>query len=506
VSAKERTSDDRVGPDLHDVVAYPSLPHPHSHPRHLATVAMLFGRRPPDLRRCRVLEIGCGSGGNLIPMAEELPEARFLGIDRAGTPISAGRKTIDALGLGNVELHAMDLRDVDEELGLFDYVICHGVYSWVTPAERETLLEVCRSRLADEGIAYVSFNTYPGFEFLAQTVPEEGNAWGPLLRSEVATLGHQHEAHWFHDLLAPENHPVYFRTFVEEARGKQLEYLAEAEVRSMGTVGLDADATRVVRGLARDAIDLEQYMDFLRNRTFRQSLLCHAGQPVRRNLDASAVEELYVAGCVDAVGSQPEAGGRARFVTPREHTFTTSDPILQAALGELRRHWPAALPFDSLLAAAQRGASAGSEARERLAADLLVAFAHGAIELAVTPPDCASAVGDRPTTGRLARWQAQSGSVVTNLKHESVRLDAIDRHVLRNLDGARDRPQLLEALAGTVRDGALAPPTGEPAGADEGLAILLADALERSLARLAAGALLRPVPETCAPDEAAPGG
>src|SRR5262249_54229313 len=112
---------------------------------------------------CRVLEIGCASGGNIIPMAEQLPGSRFVGIDLSPVQVAAGQRTIERTRLTNVELRNTSVLDVDECLGTFDYVVSHGVYSWVPPAVQNKILEVCSRNLAPNGIAYVSYNTYPGW-------------------------------------------------------------------------------------------------------------------------------------------------------------------------------------------------------------------------------------------------------------------------------------------------------------------------------------------------------
>src|SRR5207247_7326990 len=121
------------------------------------------GVKTAPLECCRVLEIGCASGGNLLPMAEALPEASFLGIDLSERQINEGQQAIAALGLGNVELRHLNVLEIGPDFGLFDYIVCHGVYSWVPPVARDKILEVCRKNLAPNGVAYVSYNTLPGW-------------------------------------------------------------------------------------------------------------------------------------------------------------------------------------------------------------------------------------------------------------------------------------------------------------------------------------------------------
>ena len=128
-------------------VPYITGPMPEMHPDRLAAVAELFGMTPAPVTNCRVLEIGCGSAGNLIPMAHRLPGSSFVGIDLAELPIEMGREVARDLELANLELTAMDLCAIGPQMGEFDYIVVHGLYSWIPDAVRDRLLAVCRERL-----------------------------------------------------------------------------------------------------------------------------------------------------------------------------------------------------------------------------------------------------------------------------------------------------------------------------------------------------------------------
>ena len=130
--------------DSYDRVLYSSHPSRLTHPDNLATLAVLFGLSPAPVESCRVLELGCGNGANLIPMALTLPGSRFTGVDLAGTPIAAARTLTDELGLGNIAFHQRDIMELESGFAEFDYIIAHGVYAWVPPQVRDRLLAVCR--------------------------------------------------------------------------------------------------------------------------------------------------------------------------------------------------------------------------------------------------------------------------------------------------------------------------------------------------------------------------
>src|SRR6478672_5835319 len=144
---------------VYDEVLYPSAVFPQTHPNRLATVAFLRGMNPAPIHHCRVLELGCGVGSNLTAMAFHLPESDFVGLDLARRPIASGQAFALKLGLQNIELHSMNVRDATlERFGRFDFIIAHGLYSWVPELVRERILAICREMLNPHGVAYISYN------------------------------------------------------------------------------------------------------------------------------------------------------------------------------------------------------------------------------------------------------------------------------------------------------------------------------------------------------------
>jgi SAM-dependent methyltransferase len=146
----------------YDAVFYPGLAYDYTHPDRLATIASLNGLESAPAPRCRVLELGCGAGSNLIPMAFQYPESGFVGIDLSNSAVAKGVGEIADLGLKNITLRSADIMDVDGSYGMFDYIIAHGVYSWVPEFVREKVLAIFRDNLTPQGVAYVSYNSYPG--------------------------------------------------------------------------------------------------------------------------------------------------------------------------------------------------------------------------------------------------------------------------------------------------------------------------------------------------------
>jgi methyltransferase-like protein/SAM-dependent methyltransferase len=479
---------DQATPVSYDQVPYPSLSYTQSHPSRLATLAILRGLEPVPVERCRVLELGCASGGNLIPMAYGLPGSTFVGIDNSAYQIAEGQKAVKGLGLGNATLQRLDILDVGTDMGQFDYVIAHGVFSWIPQPVQEKLLQICKQNLAPNGVAYVSYNAYPGWhmmgiirdmmlyhtrdstdpevratqarallDFLAESIPDENSAYGSflatyarLLHGELKGAGHLGNAFLLHDELEIVNEPLYFYQFAERAQRHGLQYLGEAEFSTMVDTNFPPHVSEGLREMSRSAIDLEQYMDFLRNRTFRQTLLCHQDHDLRYMLRPEQLHALCLSSRarISTTGSETQANA-VQFCASDGATLSTDHPLTQAAMRCLADIWPQVVPFDALLHMArsrlgQEAQSASTDTASHdalvLGANLLKAYTYSGslVELYAHVPPLVTQITPHPSASPVARWQSQAGSMVTNLRHERVHLDPTERYLLPFLDGTRD--------------------------------------------------------------------
>ncbi len=465
----------------YDQVLYPGFPLAQTHPDRLATIAGLLGMTPARPDRARVLELGCGDGGNLIPMAVELPGSQFTGIDLAQPGVARGRAMSEALGLKNISLRQMDLLEAGADLGRFDYILAHGVYSWVPAHVREGVLRICRTNLAPDGVAYVSYNAYPGFHrreiFREMMLHHVRNVQDPSKQYEEAVRliaefskytrkgelaralfeeQRQHLAEtvpWavYHDDLADTNSAFYFHEFMADARRHQLQYLGEADFYEMHA---DTYPEPVVEALERfagtDVVVKEQYLDFMKGRRFRQTLLCREEAPLDRSPGPLRITKLYVASTARPVSANPDLreGVAELFRGPRGSALETDYAAAKIALCRLSEIWPQAIYFPELL---PRGDAA------RLAGILLQGYRLGLLELHTLPAQFAAVAGECPMASPLARLQAQQSAVVTTLRHTLVEVDdAIDRCVLLLLDGTRNRGALMEGVRKFLRSGAVA--------------------------------------------------
>lgn len=511
----------------YDEVPYPSQAFPQAHPDRLATLATLFGMEPAPVERSRVLELGCGDGSHLIPAAFNFPESEFVGVDLAARPVAQGRALIDDLGLTNVRLHHAGIEDVTAEFGRFDYVVAHGVYSWVPDHVRDKMLAVCREHLTPHGVGYVSYNAKPGghlrlmlremmlFHVRGETEParriehasallklvaesrEEPDSYSLLFFNEVKRLSTYRPEHLFHDDLAEVNDAFYFHEFAARAARHSLQFLAEADYSEMGANSLPGPAVEALRKLAAEGgPDEEQYADFIRCRRFRQTLLCHAGVRLDRDVGPDRLARFYVAAPLTPASAAPDVRSRGveQFRGVGSAGITTDSPLVKAAALLLGGRWPQCAHFTELLGAARAlsGSGEGEEAdAQRLGQVLLDAYGAGVIELRTSPLNMVTHVSDRPAASALALAQLRRGALVTSQRHLNVEIkDQLGRALFALLDGTRTRAALVEELSALVRSGRVDLTAVAP-GLDAGQFLSgLPGGLDNSLSGLARSSLL----------------
>lgn len=456
----------------YDELPYADYCFPRTHPEHLFAVSALCGRPAPPFARCRVLELGCARGANLLPMALDLPESEFVGVDLSEVQVAEARRRAEALGLRNVSFRAESVEALSQDAP-FDYVICHGVYSWVPPAARDAILAVCRERMRPGGVAYVSFNALPGWnalrtlrDFLLEHAPPgpavqrvararlalsvldeslraEPSPWSAWMRDELRELAGAEDAYLFHEYLEPVNDALYLRDFVAHCRAHGLAQLSDADLRI---------AAPSLRPGAGDPLSLAQSVDFTRNRRFRASLLVHAETAADR-ADPASLARLHLATRAqlpDADASALTGDSAVRFDCDGR-AIALSDPWMKCALHSLASEDRRPLSYAAMAASA--AARLGLDRRAALVAaaahapDVLELLFDGALSLHAGPARYAEAAGLRPIASPIARLQSQRSELVTTLRHTRIELPEQARAVLRLSDGTRDRAAILAGLS-----------------------------------------------------------
>jgi methyltransferase-like protein/2-polyprenyl-3-methyl-5-hydroxy-6-metoxy-1,4-benzoquinol methylase len=444
----------------YDEIPYPRLAFPLTHPSHLATIGRLLGLRPAPLDRCRVLELGCASGANLVPMAYALPGSTWIGIDLSERQIAEGRAFADGLGLTNVVLEQLDICQAAESLaerfGPFDYIIAHGIYSWVPDTVKQALLAACRRLLAPEGIAYVSYNCYPGcqlremirrmcqyhgrresdprafaatnrafLEFLLDVLPASGDPYRTALREQAAGLLAERDAVILHDDLERDNDPQLLHQFLAQAARQGLQYLGDTHFGQMFGIGIDTAGLDLIRQ-GGDVIDFQQYLDFLYGRALRTTLLCREEVAVRHHLVPAAVRDLWISSSAVPISSDgkkltTDQIDRLNLDDPLPVTFradecTTSiaSRVGKAAMLELSFAHPKPLAFDAFAERVRNrlavsAAPQDESLAEQLAPIAMEWFAMRLVELRAFEPPMATEPSARPIASAVARYQTANG-------------------------------------------------------------------------------------------------
>jgi len=489
------TEVDRIR-ESYTAVPYLSQAYMQSHPDQMAALGRIFGMSPAPITQCRVLELGCASGGNIIPMAYFLPESTFVGIELNDGHVKKAHRTIIDLGLTNIRIEQGNILDIDASIGEFDYIICHGVFSWVPKTVQEKIFSIASENLAANGIAYISYNTYPGWhmremirhmmlyhasqfetprqrldqgtafvEFLAKaSAGNNDDPYGLLLKKELEALKNSEDWYLFHDYMEVVNTPIYFHQFVDQADQQNLQYLAEADFSTMFSHGFSEEICQTLEKVSQDIVQKEQYMDFLRNRQFRQTLLCRKDLPLSRTLDADSLTGLLIASdTLPTAASMDLSMGKNQKFRVRDGTFIeTENPVIKAALWILNKHWPKALQFETLNEMCFKTVSEEIDAnllnsanwRHELGRGLLHCYSSGAVMVRIWEAEFIAHVTETPQINPLALYQNRKRQRIVSPRHDIVTLDSVARQLLPMLDGNTDRSSMAQKLSKLAEDGA----------------------------------------------------
>jgi len=457
----------------------------------MASNGRLFGLDSADVARCRVLEIGCGDGAHLVPLAATFPESQFVGIDTAAAAVDRAQNYARACGLTNVEFRYGGVGDSIVDSGFYDYILCHGVFSWVPSPVREVLLDFCRRSLAPAGLAFVSYNALPGWSLHQPTRDvllwhirdlvdpaerlEEARAFATFLSGAICPrqpdgLALRSEFKWavdkdpsvlWHDELGPVHQAFYLHEFMAMASRHQLAFVADADLGEHLLKTMPGPVASTVSAAATDRLEREQYIDFLVPRRFRQTVLTHAGRPILPEADAGRLSTCWFS----RGGSPMECSGPilepgvARFQLADGSTLESDFLPGKIALHLLAQSAPGRLPFTELFEqTVERLTSSGQTHLNGhgLSAQLLrflfdVAAARLVTWHTVAPPFTLRP-GERPKAFVPARVRAGTGDLLPNADQREVRItDRWTRELLIQCDGVRTRQEILAGLRENVR-------------------------------------------------------
>lgn len=389
-------------------------------------------------------------------MASSLPGATLVGIDRSTRQIEEAARIAREAGIGNARFECAAIESFAGGDAAFDYVVCHGVCSWVSPETRRALLALVSRSLAPGGIAYVSFNVLPGWYerlaardwlrmfpaedartsllWLRQAVSPELADYRRRIDAVAARLGQAGETYAAHEYLADEHHAQHVTSFLAEATAAGLEYLGDA-IPSQTAVELVSE-TVATRAESLDVAQVQQLVDFVRNTAFRRTLLVRSEDARARGwrwplrLQPRATTALRVASRLVPHAPQNAGAASERFDGPDGSVLVTDAPT-RRALHRLAQNAPASLPV------------------AQVASDELfdLWLSTGGIDLHEHQPALGDGLSPRPEACPVARWHAVHGGTITNRWHQEVVLsEPVLRRALALLDGTRTADDLIASL------------------------------------------------------------
>ena len=481
-------------------VLYDDYPFPLAHPHRLRAVGTLFGLTPPD-GAARVLDLGCGLGGHIIASAAADPDGEYLGLDLSQAQVAAGQATIDAVGLDNVRLQVADLADLPSDLGRFDVIICHGVYSWVPEAARQGIWAACRDHLAPGGIALVSANMNPGWlsrrtirhtllrllppgadlttaervakarEILEQwtaAVSHNPDASVVALLDDLLDIQGRSDAYLLYEHLAPINDAFWFDELHGRASACGLQYICDGLMR-VNFPELPESVQEYIAAEHPDPVRAEAFRDGLCGRLFRRSLWTHRGVALDRSVHWRRLQGLWL-----TTQLRPDPHRPGQWRTPSGNSVEPGSDLTARALAYLSEAAPAALAFDELCDLAADGPATTAQ-RARIGESLLDLFWPNLVQIQSRYPAIATAVPGRPVATALARHQAAHAEGVVNLLHQRYALKRTHRRVLQRLDGSRTAADLVPELRQDALDGQITIQLDDEVRTDEAAVTLAVD-------------------------------
>ncbi|MBF6617766.1 MAG: methyltransferase regulatory domain-containing protein [Candidimonas sp.] len=473
-----------------------SKPVPSSAPGHLRAVAHLYGIETPPLGNARVLELGCETGGNLLPFALAHPNAQIVGIDLWPENVLDAREIARELGAANLTFHNRLYTEIDKGLGLFDYIIVHDQFTWASSATREAIFRICCENLAPLGIAYISYNTYPGWKagdtlrdamqlhnhsassmeemisgaaamlhFMSEGVAGR-NTQAAQLKAAVDKIS-KRPAHYINkEFLHSTTAAFYFIEFAEAAAQAGLAYVGDArpEREIAATYGANVQLNQSLVAFGQPKVMRQQYLDFAVDREFRGSLLVHQERADNflNTPDLSRSTDLHWAGSLKRETFTTSPGKTTTFSDAQGAVFSIQDETAIRICETLAGVWPMTLTHEQLVAAVKdaeawlqpdKGQAAADDIQHALEALLKM----GAVEYRL---DAGPYNGFKNNTLYLLASvrdflefddSTQNILIGFNLWHKAVRLHLTpaQTHLLPNIDGKQCTDQLL-AVASQV--------------------------------------------------------
>ena len=474
----------------YEEIPYVSQTYQETDPARISAIATLMGARSQSLPGARVLEFGCGDATNLCALAAHYPTTEFVGIDISEGHIENGLKTIKDHNLNNIDLLRMSFVDFENKKSPFDYIIVHGLYSWVPEATRQKLMQICKDLLSNDGLLYISYNVLPGWNS-AKTIrdmmifhgtnftnPQEKilearrmlnfvndnvqatEFYSQMLKEEIDYLVNQPDTYLYHEYMEAVNTPCYFKEFVESAKNNGLEYLSDCDLPIMYLGNYSLQAQDTLKKIT-DPIEVEQYLDFLANRRFRMSVLCHTGQNIERNITGDRLVNLgFISRVVEEQNQQNYNINRslpAKFISNKGLKVSIKSLVLASVLRVMEGCPNYPLTVDEIVELTRQEYNEFniSSVKSEILGEFPQLILQDVIGATTIHSRQKLSISTCSKVWPYAVKTAGYSDTVSNLQHSRVHLDDASRILINLMDGNHTFEEILEKYTEYYLDGTI---------------------------------------------------
>ncbi len=446
-------------------------------PAWLATTCLLLGQRPPDLTRpFRYADLGCGHGFTALVVAATCPDAEVWAFDFNPAHIEWATRLAADAGLRNVRFVEASFADLaarpEAALPSFDFMVSHGVLSWISPENRRLMLDVIRQRLRPGGLTYLSYNVTTGW---AGMVPlrrlmcmlEEANPArtdvaataildfiermrvagalffpaNPTIESRLDDIRKQDARYIAHEYLNRDWHPLMFVEMAEAMADTKCSFIGSA------TLSENVDALAAPAGMlpllteATDRVLHETLRDFAASQAFRRDLYRRGLSPLPETEQRAMLDELTIAPLGLTVPDPITFATPIGTVTGRTEIYRPLfDMLMQGpvSLHQARETAPYAdRPLMELLQAVTLVIAGG--------------YAHPVMLGGSTPAACEASIRLNRTISTANGYGAELPRLVAPLIGSTIQVDLLETMMVGDL--LAGRPADMESLTSSVLSG-----------------------------------------------------
>lgn len=462
--------------DPYNGLNYSSYPYHHSHPDRLFTLAKFFGASPAEPGTANILEIGCASGGNIIPIALKYPQSKLLGIDASLSQIIAAQKAASEIGLMNATFENKLLGDLQNSRDQFDYIIVHNMISWINEQTRNEIFDLCKKLLKPNGIAFVSYNVHAGHSTAnllremvlynshrLESIPEKLEQAKAFLAFTINAL--EESENPLHQMIYVEaralfendnmlcdyiigDHKVFgFHEFFEELDKRELQYLSDTHLPAMYVGNAPANILEAVQQLT-DIVDVEEYLDFFTQKAFKSSIICHKDAKIKRDVSEANLSSFYISSNIlleipskDITNFDDITQALSFFIKPNGGGgIQTNSSIMKTVLYTIADNAainPISIAQIIDIASEKLPSVTKEEIQKTFNQEVIGLIFTGYIDITSYMTTAATLISDKPKIYHLARYQALQGddTWVTNLKGQIVFIGLFEKYAFRYMDG-----------------------------------------------------------------------